>query len=73
MDRPWRPVRAGYTPEQRRLIRGGYKPAAIRRRILAGVPVLSRPALLDRPIPHVATPPAANCAKSWAKAGARRV
>lgn len=23
MDRPWRPVRAGYTPEQRRLIRGG--------------------------------------------------
>ena len=27
-DRPWRPVWAGYTPEQRRLIRDGNKPAA---------------------------------------------
>ena len=28
-DRPWRPVWAGYTPEQRRLIRDGNKPAAV--------------------------------------------
>ena len=29
MDRPWRPVWAGYTPEQRRRIRGRNKPAAV--------------------------------------------
>ena len=28
-DRPWRPVWVGYTPEQRRLIRDGNKPAAV--------------------------------------------
>ena len=29
MDRPWRPVWAGYTPEQRRLIRDRNKPAVV--------------------------------------------
>jgi hypothetical protein len=28
-DRPWRPVWTGYTPEQRRLIRSGYKPVPV--------------------------------------------
>ena len=28
-DRRWRPVWTGYTPEQRRLIRDGFKPAAV--------------------------------------------
>ena len=27
--RPWRPVWTGYTPEQRRIIRDGNKPAAV--------------------------------------------
>jgi hypothetical protein len=31
-DRRWQPVWAGYTPEQRRLIRGGSKPATVRQK-----------------------------------------
>lgn len=33
-DRPWRPVWAGYTPEQRRLIGDGSTPATFRQREL---------------------------------------
>jgi hypothetical protein len=33
-DRRWRPVWTGYTPEQRRLIKDGNKPATLRQREL---------------------------------------